>query len=149
MSVWILCTLADTGDIPSIFLKACIARTASNSTGPYPMTIMIVMHHLRTLHMIERHFAAREASGVNITEAHIVSHKHFQKNMVKIHSTLKGASSSMPCRRSLSRSDAGGLSGHTRGGRYWDCSRRGWRAGLVLHGPDNCLSGCEVCQIVS
>ena len=107
-----LCTLADTGDIPSIFLKACIARTASNSTVPYPMTIMIVMHHPRTLHMIERHFAAREASGVNITEAHIVSHKHFQKNMEKIHSTLKGA----PCWRSLSRSDAGGLSGHSRGG---------------------------------
>ena len=146
MSVWILCTLADTGDIPIIFLKACIARTASNSIVPYPRTIMRVLHHLQALIMIEQHFAAREASGVSI---HIVSHKHFQKYMVKIHSTLKGASSSMPCRRSLSRSDAGGLSGHTRGGRYWDCSRQGWRAGLVLHGPDNCLSGCEVSQIVS
>ena len=96
---------------------------------------MMVLHHLRTLHMIEQHFAAREAPGVTI---HRVSHKHFQTYMVKIHSTLyfhPGQSSSMPCWRSLSRSDADGLSGHTRGegtgaaaggerGRVWSCMVR-------------------------
>ena len=88
MSDWMLCILADVGDIPSIFLIAWSARTVSNLTVSSPRYIMRGMNIVTTLIMRWRHFAAWEMSGVHITGAHVNLQRYSKKKVEKIHSTL-------------------------------------------------------------